>query len=423
MAKLSTLSLSELYDRPKITPAVEREILSKDSFTAINQTYCDKVCRLRCKAPSQVRLQSNPVDILIIQDAQAPDGKFDRMPGAQEQLQRQIIDHMCKAAGMERVSYSLVSLLKCKPNNVDFPRGKAPTQTVLMKCSPYLKAEIEACKPKVIISLGTASTKALGLKKHSNTGNRGEIVQSEFGTVVITLHPRVLSMIRQTSSGAMWSADYYEVIRRDFEKALRLVTGQLVIPSLEQTLERYKSERITFCQSLPDVQRAITAIDKLPANAVISFDTETTGFDPLAPTAKLLTIQFGWRDPGTGRVVAAVVPLWHRKNRFYNPDLAWKLVAPLLLSDRRKVAHNGKFDILYIYWTTGVRVKNLAFDTMLLLHSIDSGTQGCYGLKVAMWDHLPELGFAGYEDLLPDLAKLPDEVVEEESEGNDAASV
>lgn len=408
--KVSLLPLHELYAREKITTAVEAAIISKETFTNISPTYCEKVCKLKCKDYKHVQLLNDEeLDVLIVQDHMAPMGKFDKTEDGQEKIQRSIIDFICQKAGFAGLKYRITTLLKCKPNDEDFPKGKAPTASKLLKCKPYLLSEIERCKPKVIISLSTAVTKALGLKRHSNSGNRGEIAESQYGNVVITLHPRVLSMIRQNASGNMWGADYFRIIVRDFNKAARMARGDLTVPNLQNSIEFYVKNRIRFAKTLDDVQTIIGQINALPERAIISFDTETTGLDPLDAKAKLLTIQFGWRDPVTGYIVAAVIPLWHRENVFFDPDKAWELITPLLLSKRPKVAHNGKFDILYIYWTTGVRVVGLAFDTLLILHALDSGAQGTYGLKVATWDWLVDLGIAGYEDLLPKLTKASKE--------------
>jgi hypothetical protein len=43
---------------------------------------------------------------------------------------------------------------------------------------------------------------------------------------------------------------------------------------------------------------------------------------------------------------------------------------------------------------------------MLMLHAMDSGIQGCYSLKTAIWDWAPEMGLGGYEELLPKLTKV-----------------
>jgi uracil-DNA glycosylase family 4 len=418
--KIGLLPLHELYAKPKITPSVEAAIASKEDFSSIAPTYCEKVCRLKCKNPRRVQLLTEEVDILIIQDHRAVKGKFDKTEDGQEKTQKAVIEFIAKKAGFAGLSYRITNLLKCAPTEEDFPKGKPPTETVLKKCRPYLLEEIRRTKPKVIISLSTAVTKAIGLKKHSNNGNRGEIVN---GNIVITLHPRVLSMIRQNARGAMWSADYFQVILRDFQKAARIARGELVVPDMMGAIEFNARGRIHIVRTLDGVMHVRRTMENLPQGAIWSFDTETTGLDGLHPDAKILCIQFGWRDPETRNIVAAVIPLWHRENRFLDPDMAWKILAPLLVNNQPKVAHNGKFDILYIAQTTGVRVRNLAFDTMLMLHSLDSGAQGTFSLKVAAWDFLSELGFAGYESLLPKLTKTkaqaasgPDEdVIEEET--------
>lgn len=412
MTKLSDLPLEELYSKDKKTPAVISAILAKDDFSKINNRYCSEICTIKCKKPEQVTLLSDPVDILIIQDHKNPPGKFDKFPGQQDRTQASILEFMCEKAGFKntKIKYQLTNLLKCQASSLDFPNGKPPTQTVLQKCDPYLLEEIRRIKPKVIISLGTAVTKSLGLTKYSNSGNRGEVVESEYGPVVLTLHPKVLSYIRQNArgGGGLWGPDYFKVIQRDFEKALSLATGKITWNknTLSNTVKELLKERIQIAKSIEDVHKFVDRINSLPLTQIISFDTETTSVDPLDPKLKLLSIQFGWTDVKTGQTVSVVIPLYHRENKAYDPDAAWALVEPILTNPcRLKVGHNAKYDILVIYWSKKIRVKGVRFDTLLLQHSIESGTQGCYGLKTMCWDHLLDLGFAGYEE---DLGKLSD---------------
>ncbi len=413
MAKLSTLPLDELYAKPKVTRAIEVAIIAQSDFSRINERYCEAICRLKCKTFEEVRINTDEVDVLIIQDHRDPPGKYekkDAFVNRQEQLQAGVIDFIVEKAGFGVLTYKVTSLLRCSAKNEDFPSGKPPAQTTLQKCFPYLEGEILKSKPKVIISLGTATTKMLGLKNHSNTGNRGEVAMSKYGPVVVTLHPRILSYIRQNARGnaGIWGPDYLNVIIRDFVKARQIASGEIEYgnDTLATSIARQLANNIFIAKSIEDVRQIRLTIDALPPEAIISFDTETTSVDPLDPELRLLALQFGWRDPQTGSYKAAVIPLWHRKNTFYDPQEAWEIVEPILLSDREKVGHNSKFDVLVIYWAKGVRVVNVKYDTLLLLHSIESGTQGCYSLKTAAWDYLLDMGFAGYESLLGDLTKL-----------------
>lgn len=413
---ISKLPLNELYER-KITPSVEVAIHKLENFSKISPDYCKAVCKLKCKSPKGVvLLDDRQLDILIIQDHSSPKGKYDRSDNGQEVIQKNIIEFLCQKAGFQGLNYRVTNLLKCTPKELDFPKGKSPSVTVLSKCRPYLLAEIERTKPKVIISLSTAVTKALGFKKHSNTGNRGEIVN---GNVLITLHPRVLCMIRQNASGKLWGNDYFNIIKRDFEKAAAIVRGTLIIKPLAEGVEAQR-KNIAVARSLKDVALIASTISSLSEGTIISVDTETNSLDGLSDGAKLLTIQFGWRDPETKKYVAAVVPLWHRANKAYDAGEAWKMLIPILVSPEiPKVLHNMKFDILFIYHTTGVRLEGVEFDTMLLLHSLDSGIQGCYGLKSAIWDWCADLNLGGYEELLPNLTKVKKPKSEGEVEDNE----
>jgi uracil-DNA glycosylase family 4 len=410
MAGLKDLSLDELYAKEKKSKAVEIQIMAKSDFDKINLRWCDNICKLKCKNPEGVKLIRQEVDILIIQDHMAPPGKYDKWEGQQEGIQSGVINFLAKEAGFHGLKYQVTSLLKCSATHDDFPNGKPPTQTTMQKCSPYLQAEIDRVKPKVIISLATAVTKTLGLSKASNTGDRGTIQFTEDGIpVVISLHPRILTFIRQNARGSagMWGPDYLKVIQRDFEKAKDLATGKLKYTknTLVEAIELIKAKYLRVAKSIDDVKAFMAEIWALPETQIVSWDTETTSLDPLDPYLKLLTTQYGWRN-AVGDLQTVVIPLWHRDNNAYDPAEAWEIVKPYMLSERPKVGHNIKYDVLATYWSTGIRVKGIQFDTLLLIHSIYSGQQGCYGLKVATWDYLTEMGIGGYEDMLGKLSDL-----------------
>jgi hypothetical protein len=412
MIKIKDMSLVDLYARPKMTTAIEAAIKEKEDFSRIQPEYCSKVCRMKCKSYTAVSLAHTEVDVLIIQDHKATKDQY-KDAEKLEKANRGVLDELCRE-NLSGLRYRLVDLLKCPITERDMTRGnKPPTTVTQLKCSPYLLEEIRRSKPKVIVSLGGNTTKALGLKK-SNYNNRGEIHQTEFGPVVLTLHPKVTLMIRQNASGKMWGPDYWDVINRDFKKAGMMARGEMKVPTLDESIETYK-EVIYVARSLEDVAGMMTDLMALDKNHVVSFDTETTGLDPWSNDAKLITIQFGFRN-SKGQLISFVIPLWHRDNTWYNPDEAWKHVAPFLVGDQPKVGHNSKFDVLYIYATKKVRVNRIVFDTLLVLHNLNSGIQGNYGLKQAVWDWIPETGLGGYEERLPKLTKVKDDEEEESEE-------
>jgi hypothetical protein len=430
MAKLSEISLDDLYAR-KITSSVEAEILRREDFSTQAPNWCKNVCKLKCKNPPLGNniYPKNEVDILIIQDYKAfDDPKFNRKGQQIEAKHMSIIEHFANLTLRndegKKLRYATTSMLKCQLDKTDLKKGKAPTDAVLQKCKPYLLEEIRLRKPKLIISLSTSVTKVLGLKKKSNYNERGEIVVGDAGIpIVITAHPRILLMLRQNSSGKMWGPDFYSVVLRDFQKAADIINGKLEVPNLEAALEKVKPF-IHIARSLEDVKRFTDLIIAEGAKRkVFSFDTETSSLDPYLPTAKLLCAQFGYRDDNKN-VHAFVIPLWHRENKWYDADKAWPMIVPILLSEEiMKIGHNIKFDIIYTAVTTGVRPRGIFFDTMLVLHAINSGLQGMYGLKKAVHDWIPESGLGSYEDKLPKLTKVKkvntDGSIEDEDDENE----
>lgn len=417
MTKLIDLSLEDLYTR-KITSTVERVIMSKEDFTKRAPNWCATVCKLKCKNPPEDNLiaPSEQTDILLIEDYKAfADNKYNRDAARIQKAYIAIIRDLCGKM-FTGLRVDLTSLLKCSLRDDDVAKNKAPTDTYIMKCRPYLLTEIQRRKPKVIISLATSVTKSLGFKK-GNYGDRGQVLDYLGIPVILTLHPRILTMLRQNSSGAFWGPDFYSIIQRDFQKARDIANGTLTIPSTDVGIENAKKS-ITIARSIEDVKRLTKHIIELGRQRrIISFDTETTGLDPYDEKAKLISVQFGWKND-EGKYEAAVFPMWHKDNIWYNPDEAWEFIHPILTDvGITKVGHNLKFDILYVAGTTGIRIAGVVYDTMLLLHSINSGIQGNYGLKQAVHDWLPETGLGGYEDKLPKLTK--EKKLEEEENDDD----
>lgn len=397
--KIQDMELDQLYAQEKMTPTVKKAILAQEDFSEIRPRYCEAVCGMPCslKKPALADVNGQHVDVLIIQDHRAT---ADGWKSAQQvnQLHNQQIHSLCRLAFGRDLTFKVLNLTKCWGET-----SKKITQTQMLGCTPYLWEEIRQTKPRAIVSMSTEVTKALGFK-HSNYKNRGEFYLTEADglpevPVLITLHVRVLNMLRQNASGSMYGADFTGVILNDLRKVRQILDRQIQVGGLRENVERIVADQVFVTTKLEHVKDITDVLMKLPPNQVISWDLETTGLDPWAPDARILTCQFGYRRPD-GKVQSFVVPLWHKDQVFYDPAEAWKLLILVLTSERAKVGHNVKFDVLYCTVTTGIRPRGRIFDTMLMIHSMNSGIQGNYGLKAAMWDYVPGLGLGGYEALL-----------------------
>lgn len=400
--QVKNMTLDELYERVeetgKTTPSVSNAIISKEDFSKYQNRYCDLVCKFPCSKDNKIPLQHESTDVLIIQSHVPFKEKWKR--GAEiEYTHRRQFEGLISNS----VSMNLINMTKCPPDHYR-KKGKTVSKLIatdMKSCIPYMLEEIRRINPKVIVSTTTEVTKALGFKDLSNTNNRGEVhIMEELGIpVVITLHVRLLNMIRQNSSGAFWGDEYTSVVINDLSKASSIALGKLSIPDLRESVNNARENQIAVCESIDDVRYWTDVLLALPKNAITSWDLETTSLDPWSEDARVLTSQVGFRRRD-GKVQAVVFPLWHKDNIFYDADEAFEIHKEYLLRDSTKVGHNITFDICFMAVTTGVRLAGEILCTMLALHSINSGIKGCYGLKSAVWDYLPESGLGGYETLL-----------------------
>lgn len=407
--RIDKIPLVELYEKEKITPAVFKNIVIKEDFTKIRKTFCEKACKLPedNKSFANITLATEKVDILIVVPFPSMDDSW-KSGGTIDKINNGIIQFLANEKFGD-LKHKTVYAMKCRP-----PSGeKVPLSTVKC-CTPYLANEIKRTAPRIVLGLGTDVGKALGAPKVVRGSNR---VITSFGTtfnLICTLHPKILTMIRQNSSGDFWGPDYLDVLRWDFGKAAAIARGEVALVPLKDSIELTKSNRIFLTTELKHIFEFVTYI-RSQERPIISMDTETTSLDPWAENAKLLCIQFGYASK-EGFIRSIVIPLWHRDNTFYDANLAWEMIVPLLEDPAiEKVTHNGMFDLLYIRVTKGVEVANVSFDTMLLLHSLNSGLQGYYDLKSSTSDHLFEMQLSEYDSSLV-LSDIPDEVEEIEGE-------
>lgn len=110
-------------------------------------------------------------------------------------------------------------------------------------------------------------------------------------------------------------------------------------------------------------------VDKCIANGIYSFDTETTGLDPI--TCEL--VGFSLYTPGEK---ACYVPVSHRSfvdNLIKDNQLSLDVINIQLsrLKDVQSIMHNAKFDINVIYWRFSWLFSNLHWDTMVAVKILD----------------------------------------------------
>jgi uracil-DNA glycosylase len=132
-------------------------------------------------------------------------------PGNQEDIEGKpfvgpagkLFDAMLEQAGIDR---SIVYVTNAVKHFKWEPRGKRrihkkPNAAEIAACQPWLNAELDALKPKVVVCLGATAAQLFFGKTFRVTKHRGEILESPLAArVMATVHPS--SILRAPDSEA-----------------------------------------------------------------------------------------------------------------------------------------------------------------------------------------------------------------------------
>jgi DNA polymerase len=109
------------------------------------------------------------------------------------------LDRALEEAGIDRNKVYVTNVVK---HFKWVPRGKrrihqTPRASEIRACKPWLLAEIDRIKPRVLVCLGATAAKALLGKDFSVTRQRGKLVESDLAPkVMATVHPSSLLHIQ-----------------------------------------------------------------------------------------------------------------------------------------------------------------------------------------------------------------------------------
>jgi DNA polymerase len=187
------------------------EILKEIAAAVSTCTLCD-LCKTRTKA---VPGEGNPhAKIMFIGEG----------PGYHEDKQGrpfvgpagQFLDELLASINLKRSDVFITNIVKCRP-----PENRDPLPAEIEACSDYLKRQIDAIKPKVIVTLGRHSmAQFFGSEKISAIHGRARKVD---GYLCIAMyHP----------AAGLHQASLKDTIRADFKK----------IPTIIAEAERLEEE-------------------------------------------------------------------------------------------------------------------------------------------------------------------------------------
>lgn len=125
-------------------------------------------------------------------------------PGAEEEKQKkpfvgpagQKLDQILKAMGLRREEVYISNIVKFRPKMGDGrfqgSRNRPPSHEEMASCLPYIRAEIEVLRPKVIVALGRTAAEGLLERGGALAAFRNEVHSFGGIPVVVTYHPSYL---------------------------------------------------------------------------------------------------------------------------------------------------------------------------------------------------------------------------------------
>jgi DNA polymerase len=119
----------------------------------------------------------------------------------------QLLTRMIAAMGLAREEVFIGNILKCRP-----PGNRTPLPDEMRACMPYLKRQIAALKPRVIVALGGTAAGALLNTQTGITRLRGTWASFEGIDLMPTFHPSYL-LRNESGKRPVWD-DLREVLKR-----------------------------------------------------------------------------------------------------------------------------------------------------------------------------------------------------------------
>lgn len=141
-------------------------------------------CALHAGCKTVCLWGEGPLDARVVVVGQNPTGQDDSAGRPFVGPSGKLLDQLLSEAGIDRTSDVYVTnAVKCMtPNN----REPSPAET--KKCKPYLDAELDRLRPKVIITLGNTALKAV-TGKTGVTKQRGNFLERNGVPVISAFHP------------------------------------------------------------------------------------------------------------------------------------------------------------------------------------------------------------------------------------------
>ncbi|MBM1814153.1 UdgX family uracil-DNA binding protein [Pseudosulfitobacter pseudonitzschiae] len=197
-----------------------RATATRDSLETVNAQIrsCTR-CAL-CGPATQAVTGEGPRDAALMVVGEQPGDVEDRTGRPFVGPAGQLFDEIAAQAGLDRQATYVTNAVK----HFKFQqRGKrrmhqAPNQGEVQHCKWWLEAEVALVKPKLILAMGGTALLALTGTKDGILKRRGQVEDTAYGPVLVTLHPSYLLRLPDASLRAaqtdLFRADLAQAAQR-----------------------------------------------------------------------------------------------------------------------------------------------------------------------------------------------------------------
>ena len=205
-----------------MTPFADGQSMASSSSLAIDwaaindrdtlKNHCAEFdgCGLKKTATNLVFCDGNPdADIMLI--GEAPGADEDRQGKPFVGVSGQLLDQMFATIGLDRQRLYITNILLWRP-----PGNRTPTSEEVAAFMPILRRHIQLVAPKMIITLGGSSTKALLATNEGILKTRGRWHDYDTGAGIVPLLPMLhpAYLLRTPGQKALAWQDLRRVYRR-----------------------------------------------------------------------------------------------------------------------------------------------------------------------------------------------------------------
>ncbi len=153
-----------------------------------------------------------PDDANIIIVGEAPGAEEERTGLPFVGRSGRLLTEILSAAGLDRRRLFITSVCKCRP-----PENRNPLKPEIAACFPWLIAQFDALRPRMVLTVGNVPTQTLLGVKTGIKSLRGSFYDFELGGRKMTLcplfHPAYLLRNPRRTAGSPWDLMLHDLMR------------------------------------------------------------------------------------------------------------------------------------------------------------------------------------------------------------------